>query len=69
MKAGSFVDPPADALRALGLFTENEARLSLTFESIPGRIADGFNGRGTLSATAASPAPVKNKAATEDVPQ
>jgi hypothetical protein len=69
MGAGSFVDMPADALSATGLFTDNESKLSLTFESVPGIIADGFNGRGTLNATTASPAPAKNKAAREDVPQ
>lgn len=69
MSAGSFVDKPADALRAAGQFTENETRLSLTFESIPGRIADGFNGRGTLSAATAAAAPTKNKAPNRDAPQ
>ncbi|HKS30023.1 MAG TPA: protease complex subunit PrcB family protein [Pyrinomonadaceae bacterium] len=61
MSAGSFVDPPADALKATGQFTENEGKLSLTFESIPGQIADGFNGRGTLNASATGPAPAKNR--------
>jgi hypothetical protein len=67
--AGSFVDPPADRLRAAGGFAENEKRLSLSFESIPGRIADGFNGRGTLNAEATAPAPQRKKAPNEDVPQ
>lgn len=69
MSAGSFVDAPADALRPTGLFAENENKLSLTFESIPGMIADGFNGRGTLNAEAAAPAPGKNKSSIRDVPQ
>jgi hypothetical protein len=67
--AGSFVDPPADALRATGLFAENENKLSLAFESIPGRIADGFNGRGTLNAESTAPAPQKKKASMRDAPQ
>lgn len=69
MGAGSFVDPPADALRAVGLFAGNDDKLSLTFESIPGQIADGFNGRGSLNAEAVSPAPPKREAATEDAPR
>jgi hypothetical protein len=69
MNAGSFVDPPADALRATGLFAENEKKLSLTFESIPGQIADGFNGRGTLNADATSPALRKNPSSGVDAPQ
>jgi hypothetical protein len=69
MSAGSFVDPPADLLRTTGQFTENENRLSLTFESIPGTVADGYSGRGTLKAQATAPAPKKNKPLTGDVPQ
>ena len=48
--AGTFVDPPADALRANGRLADNT--LSLSFESIPGTIADGYNGRGNLEAAA-----------------
>ena len=51
--AGSFVDSPADALRSVVQFAGQEKNLSLTFESIPGIIADGFNGRGALKAEAA----------------
>lgn len=69
MGAGSFVDQPADALRATALFTANENRLSLTFDSIPGRIADGYNGRGNLEAAATAPAPQKKKSSTGDEPQ
>lgn len=58
---GSFVDRPADVLRATGLFTAKENRLSLTFDSIPGRIADGYNGGGNLQAEATAPAPKRNK--------
>jgi hypothetical protein len=69
MVAGSFVGQPADALRATGLFGDKENKLSLSFGSIPGRIADGFNGRGTLNAEATSQAPGRNGAAAEDAPQ
>jgi hypothetical protein len=69
MSAGSFVDRPADALRAVGTFTENETSLLLKLESIPGRVADGFNGTGALNARTSSPAPAKNKTSREDVPQ
>lgn len=68
LNAGSFVDMPADALFATGLFSEKESKLSLNFESIPGRIADGFNGRGSLNAEATMPAPRKNSSA-KDAPQ
>jgi hypothetical protein len=69
LDAGSFVDPPADVLRAKGLLAENENKLSLTFESIPGQVRDGFNGNGTLNAEASAPAPQRRRAATGDVPQ
>ncbi|MBD0371242.1 MAG: protease complex subunit PrcB family protein [Pyrinomonadaceae bacterium] len=69
LNAGSFVDMPADALRATGLFAENESKLSLNFESVPGRIADGFNGRGSLNAEASMPAPRKNNSSAKDAPQ
>jgi hypothetical protein len=69
ISAGTLVEMPADLLRATVMLTENESKFSLSFESIPGRIADGFNGRGSLDAEAASPAPRKNRAATEDAPQ
>lgn len=54
--AGTFVDQPSDALRLSALISAR--RLSVTFESIPGRIADGYNGRGSLEAeSAAGPKP------------
>ena len=46
---GTFVDPPADALSAKGRLTDTT--LSLSFERIPGIVADGFNGSGKLEAT------------------
>lgn len=66
---GTFVDMPADAIRVTGLFDGNESKLSLTFESIPDVIADGYNGRGTLKADAIAPAPKKKKPSSEDNPQ
>lgn len=70
MGAGSFVDQPSDALRATGLFTGNENKLSLTFESVPSIvIADGYSGRGNLEAEATRPAPQKKKTSSEDQPQ
>jgi hypothetical protein len=67
LQAGTFVDPPADLLRANAQFAKDETSLSLTFESIPGIVNDGFNGRGSLNA--AGPAPQKKKASTEEMPQ
>ncbi len=57
--AATFVDQPADDLRLKGMLTER--KLSLTYESIPGRIADGYNGRGSLEAEAAATRPQKEK--------
>jgi hypothetical protein len=68
LSPGSFVDLPADAIRATGAFNANENELSLAFESIPGTVADGYNGRGSLNAGATAPAP-KKKASSEDNPQ
>jgi hypothetical protein len=69
MGAGSLVAQPADALKATGTFAESEKTLSLTFASIPGRVADGYNGNGTLKAEATAPAPQKRKSSTEEAPQ
>jgi hypothetical protein len=66
--ADTFVDQPADALRATGQLSANEKQLSLTFDSIPGRIADGYNGRGSLTAETRAPAPQKRKRSGEDAP-
>jgi hypothetical protein len=67
--AGSLVTQPADALNVTGMFAEAENSLSLTFGSIPGRVADGYNGSGTLKAEASAPAPRKRKSSIEDAPQ
>jgi hypothetical protein len=67
--AGSLVTQPADALNATGTFAESERTLSLTFSSIPGKVRDGFNGKGSLKAEATGPAPQKRKSSVEDAPQ
>jgi hypothetical protein len=69
MSPRAFVDQPADALRSTGMFADNENRLSLTFESIPGNVADGFNGNGSLNAAASAPPPQRKRPATVDTPQ
>lgn len=68
MSPGAFVDQPTDALRATGMFADNENRLSLTFESVPGQVRDGFNGNGSLNATASAPPPQRKRPAV-DAPQ
>lgn len=55
--AGTFVDMPKPPLRATGQFTRKEDNLSLTFESLPTNVADGYMGSGRLAATAAAPPP------------
>jgi hypothetical protein len=57
--AGSLVSPPANLLTAKGEFTNNESDLTLSFESLPSNIADGYQGRGRLSAVATGPPPKK----------
>lgn len=66
---GSFVDLPADALSANIVPSDNERKLSVTFASVPGIVRDGFNGAGSLTATAQGPAPQKRSASTKDAPQ
>lgn len=66
---GSFVDLPADALSAQVVLGDNERKLSLTFASVPGIVRDGFNGAGSLNATAQGPAPQKRSAPAKDAPQ
>ncbi len=46
------------SLRVEGEFTDGEQKLSLRFETVPApHIADNFNARGSLKATATAPAP------------
>ncbi|HZG53631.1 MAG TPA: protease complex subunit PrcB family protein [Pyrinomonadaceae bacterium] len=56
---GSFVPPPRHPLRARGQFTDNEGKLSLTFEVMEAKVNDGFGGQGKLEATATAPPPKK----------
>ncbi|MBD0327107.1 MAG: protease complex subunit PrcB family protein [Pyrinomonadaceae bacterium] len=61
MAAGSLVSPPPSALRANGNFDDGENKLALTFESLPSNVADGYQGKGGLEATATAPPPQKRK--------
>ncbi|HEX8707943.1 MAG TPA: protease complex subunit PrcB family protein [Pyrinomonadaceae bacterium] len=64
---GSLIDAPRSPLRAAGGLTGGENNLALTFESLPSRIADSFNGQGRLEATATAPPPPKSRPS-EDAP-
>jgi hypothetical protein len=61
MAAGSLVAPPPTALRANGNFTDGENKLTLAFESLPSNVADGYQGKGRLEATATAQPPQKRK--------
>jgi len=50
MSADLLVNQPNPGLRAIGAFTEGESKLSLSFESLPTVIADGYSGRGSIEA-------------------
>ncbi|MBA3806144.1 MAG: hypothetical protein H0X14_10585 [Acidobacteria bacterium] len=65
--AGSLVEPPVNLLGAKGQLTKNESDLTLTFESLPSTIADGYQGKGRLTATATAPPPPKRALTTPDV--
>lgn len=56
---GSFVPPPRYPLRARGNFSNNEDKLSLTFEITEAKVNDGYGGQGKLEATATAPPPRK----------
>lgn len=60
MTGGTLVSPPPTALRADGKFNDGENNLTLTFESLPSNIADGYQGRGKLEATATAPPPLNS---------
>jgi hypothetical protein len=51
LDAGTLVDFPRSPLRATGKLTDAGRKLSLTFESLPSRVADGYSGSGELEAT------------------
>ena len=64
----TLVDVPRGALRASGQLTEKESKLSLTFESLPTIVADGYGGSGQLEAVATTPAPAKKSAQNAEQP-
>ena len=61
MAAGTLVSPPPGALRATGKFADSENNLTLTFESLPSNVADGYQGEGSLEATATAAPPQKRR--------
>jgi hypothetical protein len=63
--AGSLVDFPRSPLGLKGNFKENEEQLSLSFESLPSNVADGYGGQGKLEAAATAP-PLKKRPAGDD---
>lgn len=65
--AGSLVEPSANLLMAKGEFTNGESNLTLSFESLPSNVADGYQGVGRLSATATGPPPPKRSSSRESV--
>lgn len=64
--AGSLVDFPRSPLGIKGNFAENEDKFSLSFESLPSNVADGYSGQGKLEAAATAPPP--KKPAGDDAP-
>lgn len=56
---GTLVDFPRSALGIKGSFQGNEDKLSLSFESLPSNVADGYSGQGKLEALATAPPPPK----------
>jgi hypothetical protein len=65
LEAGTLVDKPRSALHAQGSFTGKEESLSLSFDSLPSNISDGYGGEGKLEAAATAPAPQKTKPSDE----
>jgi len=50
MSADLLVNQPNPGLKAIGAFTDGESKLSLSFDSLPTVIADGYSGRGSIEA-------------------
>lgn len=50
LDAGTLVDSPRSPLKAMGKLADSGRKLSLTFESLPARVADGYSGSGELEA-------------------
>ncbi|HEX8921726.1 MAG TPA: protease complex subunit PrcB family protein, partial [Pyrinomonadaceae bacterium] len=65
--AGSLVEPPANLLSAKGQFTNNESEVTITLESLPSTVADGFQGKGRLTAKATGPPPPKRALSNQEV--
>jgi hypothetical protein len=63
---GSFVPPPRHPLKARGQFSDQEGKLSLTFEVLETKVNDGFGGQGKLEATATAPPPGKRGGGGDD---
>lgn len=63
--AGTLIEMPHTPLRAKGKMAEGDNSLTLNFESLPGMVADGFSGSGSLQAEATAHAPKKNPANAE----
>lgn len=64
LDAGSLVDYPRSPLRATVQFVGND-RLTISFQSQPSNLADGFTGIGSLEAVAASNPPAAPKGRSE----
>ena len=60
LDAGTLVDHPRPPLRVSGQFAEDGAKLSMSFESLPTNVSDGFGGTGKLEAKATGPAQPKS---------
>jgi hypothetical protein len=65
--AGTLVEPPSNLLEAKGQASKDESEWTLAFESLPSTVADGFQGRGHLTATATGPPPPKRALSGESV--
>jgi len=50
MSADLLVNQPNPGLKAIGAFTDGESKLTLSFDSLPTMIADGYSGRGSIEA-------------------
>lgn len=55
MSSGSLVNPPSSGLKTMATFMSGSGKLSLSFNSLPSMVADGFVGRGTAEAETSSP--------------
>ncbi|PYS21535.1 MAG: hypothetical protein DMF72_16940 [Acidobacteria bacterium] len=50
MSADLLVNQPNPGLKAAGAFTNGDSKLTLSFDSLPTMIADGYSGRGSIEA-------------------